>query len=307
MDTFLDKLQELIGIQPENLEKIITSLIIFLILWVLRFLTIRILWRRSDNVRVRYQWRRNATYTLVFILLFALGFVWIERFQTIGTFLGLLSAGIAIALKDLLANLAGWLFIMVRKPFKIGDRIEIENIAGDVIDIHVFRFTLLEMGNWVEADQTTGRVVHIPNGKIFVNALANYHAGFNYIWNEIPVLITFESNWMKAKDILTNIINEHAEKLSETMEKEIKEASKKFMIHYKYLTPIVYTKVKEFGVLLTIRYLCQIRNRRGSEQALWEDILKQFSAYNDIDFAYPTTRFFDNAAEGSTRNSLEKR
>jgi len=296
-------MQRLTGIQQENLEKIVTSLVIFLILWLLRLVTIRILWRRSDNVKVRYQWRRNATYTLVFILFFALGFVWIERFQTIGTFLGLLSAGIAIALKDLLANFAGWLFIMVRKPFRIGDRIEIENIAGDVIDIHVFRFTLLEMGNWVEADQTTGRVVHIPNGKIFVNALANYHAGFNYIWNEIPVLITFESNWEKAKEILTSIINEHAEKLSDTMEKEIKEASKKFMIHYKYLTPIVYTRVKEFGVLLTIRYLCQIRNRRGSEQAIWENILIQFAKFDNIDFAYPTTRFYDNLAESSAKTS----
>lgn len=298
MKTWLEDLQRWTGFSEENLEKIITTLIIFLVLWIIRFIIIKILWQRSDNVRTRYHWRRNTTYVLIIILLLALGFVWIERFKSIGTFLGLLSAGIAIALKDLLANLAGWIFIIVRKPFKIGDRIQIENFAGDVIDIHVFRFTLLEMGNWVEADQTTGRVVHIPNGKIFITPLANYHAGFNYIWNEIPVLITFESNWEKAKKILTEIINTHAEKLSETMEKEIKEASRRFMIHYKHLTPIVYTKVKEFGVLLTIRYLCQIRNRRGSEQALWEEILKQFAAQSNIEFAYPTTRFYDNLTEG---------
>lgn len=298
MKTWLEDLQRWTGLSEQNLEKIITTLVIFLVLWILRFIIIKILWQRSDNVRTRYHWRRNTTYALIIILLIALGFVWIERFKSIGTFLGLLSAGIAIALKDLLANLAGWIFIIVRKPFRIGDRIEIENFAGDVIDIHVFRFTLLEMGNWVEADQTTGRIVHIPNGKIFITPLANYHAGFNYIWNEIPVLITFESNWQKAKNILTEIINTHAEKLSETMVKEIKEASRRFMIHYTHLTPIVYTKVKDFGVLLTIRYLSQIRNRRGSEQTLWEEILKQFAAQSDIDFAYPTTRFFDNRAEG---------
>ncbi len=298
MKTWLDNLQRFTGLSPDLFEKIITTLSIFLVLWIIRFIIIKILWQKSDNVRTRYHWRRNTTYALIFILLFALGFIWIERFKSLGTFLGLLSAGIAIALKDLLANLAGWIFIMVRKPFKIGDRVEIENFAGDVIDIHVFRFTLLEMGNWVEADQTTGRIVHIPNGKIFITALANYHGGFNYIWNEIPVLITFESNWQKAKNILIEVIHAHAEKLSETMEKEIKEASRRFMIHYKHLTPIVYTKVKEFGVLLTIRYLCQIRNRRGSEEVLWEEILKQFAVCSDIDFAYPTTRFFDNRAEG---------
>lgn len=300
MNNLIETLQRLTGLQSQLLEKITASLIVFIIFWILRFVILKILWRRSDNVRTRYHWRRNTTYTLAFIMIFVLGFIWIERFQSIGTFLGLLSAGIAIALKDLLANLAGWIFILVRKPFKLGDRIEMENYAGDVIDIHVFRFTILEMGNWVEADQTTGRVVHIPNGKIFVNALANYHAGFNYIWNEIPVLVTFESNWQKAKEILTNVINAHAEKLSETMEKEIKEASKKFMIHYKHLTPIVYTKVKEFGVLLTIRYLCQIRNRRGSEEAIWEEILQQFAGCIDINFAYPTQRFFDNLTEGKT-------
>lgn len=188
MKTWLDDLQKFIGLSPQVLEKIFTSISIFLVLWIIRFIIIQILWRKSDNVRTRYQWRRNTTYALVFIMFFVLGFVWIERFQSIGTFLGLLSAGIAIALKDLLANFVGWIFILVRKPFKIGDRVEIENFAGDVIDIHVFRFTLLEMGNWVDADQTTGRVVHIPNGKIFTNALFNYHAGFNYIWNEIPVM-----------------------------------------------------------------------------------------------------------------------
>ena len=298
MEKWIEDLQRFTGFSTELIEKIITTLIIILALWVVRFIIIKILWRKSDNVRIRYHWRRNTTYALIFILVFTLGFVWIERFKSIGTFLGLLSAGIAIALKDLLANLAGWIFIMARKPFKIGDRIEIENFAGDVIDIHVFRFTLLEMGNWVDADQTTGRVVHIPNGKIFVTPLANYHAGFNYIWNEIPVLITFESNWQKAKQILTEVINEHAEKLTDTMEREIKEASRRFMIHYKHLTPIVYTTVKDFGVLLAIRYLCQIRNRRGSEQALWEEILKRFAAQSDIDFAYPTTRFYDNLTEG---------
>lgn len=132
MKAWLEELQRLTGLAPELLEKIITTLAIILVLWIIRFIIIKILWRKSDNVRTRYHWRRNTTYALIFILLFALGFIWIERFKSLGTFLGLLSAGIAIALKDLLANLAGWIFIMVRKPFKIGDRVEIENFAGEV-------------------------------------------------------------------------------------------------------------------------------------------------------------------------------
>lgn len=226
-----------------------------------------------------------------------MGRVWYEGFQSIATFLGLLSAGLAIALKDLLVNLAGWIFIMWRRPFEVGDRIQIGNLVGDVIDLRIFQFTLMEIGGWVDADQSTGRVVHIPNGKVFTEAQANYHKGFQYIWNEIPVLITFESNWKKAKGILQKVGIKHAEHLSASAEQRIKEASRKFMIFYSKLTPTVYTSVKESGVLLTIRYLCEPRRRRDSEEAIWEEILEKFAHCPDIDFAYPTRRFYNNLLE----------
>ena len=70
------------------------------------------------------------------------------------------------------------------------------------------------------------------------------------------------------------------------------------MIFYNKLTPTVYTSVQDCGVLLTIRYLCDPRQRRSTEQAFWEDILDEFAACNDIDFAYPTQRFYNNALEG---------
>jgi len=298
MSNLFERLQEITGLSPELQKKLFGSLIIVLILWIIRILIIRIVWRRTEIIRIRYQWRRTTNYFFVVLVLLFFGAIWLKEFRSIGTFLGLLTAGIAIALKDPLTNMAGWLFILARKPFKIGDRIEIDKLAGDVIDIHIFRFTILELGNWVNADQTTGRIIHIPNGKIFTQPVANYHAGFNYIWNEIPVLITFESNWQKAKKILLDIVNEKAEKLTDVMQKEIKEASRKFMIHYNILTPTVYTTVKDCGVMLTIRYLCQPRTRRGSEEKIWEKILMEFAGCTDIDFAYPTQRFYNNLTEG---------
>ena len=102
-----------------------------------------------------------------------------------------------------MTNLAGWVFIAIRKPFAVGDRIEIGDHTGDVIDMRLFQFTLVETGNWVDADQSTGRIIHIPNGWVFRQSTANYTAGFNFIWNEIPVTVTFESNWEKARDILS--------------------------------------------------------------------------------------------------------
>jgi len=201
-------------------------------------------------------------------------------------------------LKDPLTNIAGWLFIMFRRSFSVGDRVQIGNQAGDVIDIRIFQFILLEIGNWVDADQSTGRVIYVPNGQVFTTPLANYSKGFQFIWDEIKVLVTFESDWKKAKEMMLDIAKKHSEHLSKSAERKVKEASKKFMIFYKNLTPAIYTTVKDSGIQLAIRYLCEPKNRRGAQQASWEEILEEFDRSKDIDFAYPTTRFYNDSAEG---------
>jgi len=290
-------IQETIDLSPEVQTKIFASLMITLVLWILYSLIIKIVWRRTENVRTLYSWRKTSGYIVIVLGVFLIGRLWFSGFQSIATYLGLLSAGIAIALKDVVSNFAGWLFIISRRPFSVGDRIQIGNHAGDVIDTRFFQFTLMEIGNWVNADQSTGRIIHIPNGMVLSEVLANYSKGFYYIWNEIPVLITFESNWQKAKKILQKIADKDAEQLSKAAEKRVKEASKKFMILYSRLTPIVYTSVRDSGVLLTIRYLCEPQRRRDSEQAIWEDVLKEFVGHEDIDFAYPTQRFYNNQFE----------
>jgi len=286
-----------IGLSPETQMKMFLLLLISLILWVLYFLINWLVWRQTEDVRTRYRWKKTSGYILIILGLFIIIRLWFRGFESLATYLGLLSAGLAIALRDLVSDLAGWLFIIGRRPFSVGDRIQIGNFAGDVIDIRAFQFTLMEIGNWVDADQSTGRVIHIPNGMILREVLANYSKGFYYIWNEIPVLITFESDWQKAKKILQKIAEQDSERLSKAAEKRIKEASKKYMILYSKLTPIVYTSVKESGVLLTIRYLCEPQSRRGSEQKIWEDILKEFALQKDIQLAYPTQRFYNYRLE----------
>ena len=226
--------------------------------------------------------------------------MWLGMFRDTATYLGLLSAGLAIALQSLIVNFAGWLFIMWRQPFQVGDRIEIGEHCGDVLDIRIFQSVLMEVGNWVDADQSTGRIIYVPNGHVFSQTVASYSQGFHYIWNEIPVLVTFESNWEKAKYILTKIGNEHSSHLSESAHQHVKKASRNYMLYYSNLTPIVYTDVKDSGVMLTIRYLCEPKYRRDTAQDIWEDILRAFAASDDIDFAYPTQRVYFNRAEGKT-------
>ncbi len=298
MDNIVKWFEVTWNLSAEMQGKIVATLLSIFLLWLLRKILLKIIFKRIQDVRLQYRWRKTSVYVIFTIAFLIIGRVWFEGFSSIATFLGLLSAGLAIALRDPLVNLAGWLFIMWRKPFQVGDRIQIGNNSGDVIDLRIFQFTLIEIGNWVDADQSTGRILHIPNGKVFNEVQANYGTGFNYIWNEIPVLITFESNWKKAKRILSDVVNSKAEHISKAAEKRIKEASQKFMIFYTKLTPIVYTSVRDSGVLLTMRYLCEPRNRRGSEEEIWQNILDEFSKCSDIDFAYPTQRFYNNLKEG---------
>jgi small-conductance mechanosensitive channel len=297
MEAIREFLNVELGMTYATQHKFFISIVIIVVIWIIRLFVQRLVWKQTKNVKARYNWRRSLSISFSLVSIIMIGAVWLPAFEQFGAFLGLFTAGLAIALKDPLTNLAGWFFIVFRKPFIVGDRIQIGNHAGDVIDIRLFQFSILEIGNWVEADQSTGRIIHLPNGKVFMEAQANFSTGFNYIWNEIQVRITFESNWEKAKSILQDIAQNHAEKLSSTAEKEIFEASKNFMIYYKHTSPIVYTKVKEFGVLLTIRYLCNPRQRRSSENGIWEDIIARFKSQRDIRFAYPTTRFYKMGEE----------
>lgn len=297
MENIINFLDKAAGMKP--LPNILLSVLIILALWLARNIVVRIIMRRTEDIRTRYVWNKALTYIATLGGIFLVFRLWFGgNPQTLYTYLGFLSAGIAIALKDILTNVAGWIFIMWSRPVDIGDRIQIGEFAGDVIDKSIFHLTIMEIGNWVDADQSTGRVIKVPNSYLFSEAFANYSKGFQYIWDEIEVLITFESNWQKAKKLLSEIAHAHSQHLSKAAEKRIKEASSRFLIYYSKLTPIVYTSVKDSGVLLTIRYLCEPRKRRGSQEGIWEDILKEFAECDDIDFAYPTTRFYNNIPEG---------
>ena len=93
-------------------------------------------------------------------------------------------------------------------------------------------------------------------------------------------------------------MNQHSEHLTDAASEQVREASKKYLIQYDKLTPIVYLTVRDSGVLLTLRFLCDPRKRRGTEESIWEDILLEFANCDDIDFAYPTQRFYNNQLEG---------
>ena len=285
---------------PQFYRNLMLSLAILVGLWLLWRWVLHLETVRIADTRALYQWRKTTTYVFYFSIAIVLGFIWFGDITNLATYLGLVSAGLAIALSDPITNLAGWIFIFWRRPFEVGDRIQIGEHAGDVIDVRLFQFTLLEIGNWVDADQSTGRMIHIPNRKVFSDPQANYSKGFQFIWNEIPVLITFESDWRKTKILLKTIISKYEQDFRQDVEQQLQKTARDYLIYTPTTTPIVYTSVQDSGVLLTIRYLCNPHERRTTSEVIWEEILEAFEQHADIEFAYPTTRFF--SPQGGTPN-----
>ena len=280
-----------------QIENLLVSVLIVVILLLIRRILISLIAKNVKDPKTVYHSKRIIGYCYAFLLIILLGSVWIKGFGSIGTYLGIASAGIAIALHESISNIAGWFFILWRKPFVIGDRIEIGDTKGDVIDLRLFQFSMVEVGNWVEAEQSTGRIIHIPNSQVMKERTANYHGGFNYIWNEIHILVTFESNWKKTREILEKIAKEKIEHSTRQAEQQLRLAAEKYMIHFTKLTPAVYMSARDSGVLFSIRYIINPRQKRDSEQTIWEAILSEFEKHPDIELAYPTTRFYTYTQE----------
>jgi small-conductance mechanosensitive channel len=233
--------------------------------------------------------------------LVAVFFIWAGQIKDMGVFLGIVGAGLALSMGETLLCIAGWLLLIVRRPFDIGDRIEVDGRIGDVISYSVFQTTMLEVGNWVDADQSTGRLLIIPNSMIIRHALYNYTKGFPFVWNEFSAVVTFESDWARAKQIMLSNAQREDKKIENEVEARIAEMQARYAIRYSHLDPIVWTSIAEHGVRLTLRYLTPVRQRRAMIHRLSEAILTEFLKDPAIDFAYPTTRFFRNPEEGKAQ------
>src|SRR6185437_2184724 len=124
---------------------------------------------------------------------------------------GILGAGLAIALREPLLSLAGRLSIWAGNMYRVGDRIEFQNMAGDVVRIGIFYTRMLEIGNWVHADQATGRFVQFPNSLVYQTSIFNYTQNFRFIWDEIALPVTYGSDVAAARQIMEAAAHEVTE------------------------------------------------------------------------------------------------
>jgi small-conductance mechanosensitive channel len=248
------------------------------------------------------KWVNSGSFILLVLIAVALFADWLAG---LGTIIALVVAGLAVALQDVLKSVVGWLYVSGRSGIRVGSRVEVSGVKGDVIDVGVLKTTLLEVGNLVFGSQSTGRVVTVPNSAM-VSANVFLSSSFNpYVWQEVRFVVTFESDWERAETVLREAVEEHHAGIAEEVESGYRSMQQRYAFRTGKLTPIVYVSLAEYGVDLTARFLTHARRRRGSVDAVTRRVLRAFAHEPAIRIAYPTYRIY-RAGEGEGGPSPER-
>ena len=153
----------------------------------------------------RYRVRKTVTAAAYLIIFIFVTVLFSDRLKHVGFAGGLLGAGIVVALQDVVSSVGGFLAIGISNLYRVGDRIQVNETKGDVLDISVMRTTIMETGNWVSGDLYNGRLVRIPNSSVLKGLVFNYSQGFRYVWDEIKVRLTPESDQWHAREMLLRV------------------------------------------------------------------------------------------------------
>ena len=279
VDYFAASIQEL-------LPRIIVTVVILLVVILMRILLLRLATRRMRNQSNRLRWRTNSTYFAILAFLVLAFPVWLPSLRSIATVLGIFGAGILIVFKEVFLNLAAWFYIMIRRPFEIGNRISVSGFAGDVLDIRLLEFAVMEVSPRNLGGQSTGRIVHLPNALLWTTPLGNASKEFSFNWNEIRVPIKSNSNWKRAEAILKEIASTSTEAISSS-DSRIQLSANEYAISFSRLHPGIFLEFQKGAVVLTLRHLSEPRTRRMTVDAIWRQILERFDSEGiELDSSY---------------------
>jgi small-conductance mechanosensitive channel len=252
---------------------------------VLVVLVVALLLRRTASRYVanpveRYRVRKAITflaYLAVFLIVIA---VFSERLATLGVTLGVVGAGIALALQDVITSVAGWVTISTGNVYKTGDRIQLAGVRGDVIDIGVFRTTLMEIGQWVQGDLYNGRIVRVANNAVFKDAVYNYSADFPFVWDEITVPVKYGGDYKLAGEILNRVATELLGEYVASAKATWKSVAQKYLIDEAQIEPMVTLVANDNWVEFTLRYITDYKLRRNTRHELFTRILRELDNTN---------------------------
>ncbi len=225
-----------------------------------------------------YMTNKVLSFTSYVLIIFLLGVIFSDRLGGITVTLGLAGAGITFALREIIASLAGWLGIVFGGYYSTGDRVQLGGIKGDIIDIGMLRTTVMEVGEWVDADLYNGRIVRIANSYVFSEPVFNYSAEFPFLWDEINIPITYESDHDMAKvllkDIADQIVGDYTKKAQIDWDRMVK----RFILENQSIHSSVTVEITDNWVEYTLRYVVDYKKRRTIKNKLFMEILNQIKA-----------------------------
>ena len=235
---------------------------------------------KINNNKLQYKTLNFIKLIISIIQILIIYLIWESNIKNAMTLISFISAAITLSLKDYILNLFAGFYIKLYKPFKLEDRIEIKGQKGDVINLGSLFFELLEISDNY-GHQSTGVVSIIPNSIIFTETVKNMNKGFKYIWDEIKVQISLDSDVILAKKTLYKIINniDVIKNIPIKMKNEIKNNTSYRMYYNKY-EPMIYTEVKDKHIELNIRFLINPKKARLVESYIWNEILKEYKNEN---------------------------
>ena len=270
------------------LYSIILSLLIPLGGWIIYHISKRIIKRQVQDVTYRHSLRammRNIIFGTVIIMIIL---VWLRPQQNPAVIIGLAVAGIILASQSAISSFTGYLLIISSNIYGIGDRISINNVTGDVMDIGFMRTTIMEVGQWVKADQYTGRIVTISNKALFDNPVFNYTRHWGYLWDEIMIPVTYTSDWRLASDIMSELGNKHTAELQEDAEAKLTKLIDRFPLKQTTVEPSIYFVMTDNWIEITIRFVVDAQERRKVKAQLNRELLQQFEEEENITVASAT-------------------
>lgn len=244
--------------------------------------------RRIKDSKARYSFRKTAQILFIVVSFIFVLRIWVPNPQALLVAYGLVAAGVAIALQDVFKNFAGAIAILLSGIYRVGDRIEINSRLGDVIDIGLFYTTLIELREWVDGDQTTGRITSLPNGQVLSFPVHNYTKDHNFLWDEISLPVTHDSNWKKAMEIIQSVVEEETREITQRAEREISHLEEKYYLSKRNIEPAVFVTPTDNWILLRIRYVVDVRERRLVRNELSKRILERIQQTPDITIASET-------------------
>jgi len=270
-------------IQPIFSAQIFQSILVTTILYVLLVGILEELGARLiKKSKLRYSFRKTIWFLTVIVVFVALINIWIDSSEALLVTYGILTAGVAIALQDAIKNFAGSIYIFWGGLYRVGNRIEVEGTYGDVIDIGVFYTTMMEVGGWVGANQPSGRITFLPNGAVLRSPVFNFSRHHKFLWDEVSVVVSPESDWGEAMKIIGEIGREHTGEFIERANKDFTNLERRYYIEGSSIEPNVYIKPNKQGFELTLRYVVHIRKRRSVASGIYGHILRVFGEHSKI-------------------------